>query len=117
MGLFEERFNNRYRQHQIITGLKEGISKKELIDDYLELTRNNKRARNNHCRHCNSVAELQKEVVAEYTITIFGDVSGDGLITQSDMIMLKPLLRNARLKKALRCLKRLISTRRSYNAD
>lgn len=79
---------------RFITGLKEGISREELIDDYLAVNGNGTINAPEIIR-TGTVIQLRNyknEVVAEYTITIFGDVNGDGLITQSDMIMLKTII-------------------------
>lgn len=78
-----------------ITGLKVGITAEELINQYLDVDGDGTIIAPTVIG-TGAVIKLKNnrtgEIVDEFTVIIYGDLNGDGQITQTDMILLKTIL-------------------------
>lgn len=77
------------RERNFIYGLKTGVTKTELLTDYLEVVGDGTLTVLSAPVGTGTKVELRNastnELVATYTLIIFGDVNGDGLVNSSDV--------------------------------
>lgn len=86
--------------NNFIYGLQLGIKKSELLNDYLDVIGNGRLVVVGDTIGTGTVVELYNdntgELVDSYTLILFGDVSGDGIINSTDVTSVRNM--NARLE-------------------